>query len=98
MEAYAWESIGRKIVHHGGTWYNVDDVSYGFCDVVREHFRKMHHIAGGATLMAHCAKERECIATESLERITKRLSHNFTEYEYVFCLSPRPRKQSTPSR
>lgn len=69
MEVDAWESLGRKIINQimEETGYNVDEVNYGFRDVVCEHFREMYRITGGATLIAHCARERERIATESIE-------------------------------
>lgn len=83
MAVEAWESLGRKIINQimEKTRYNVNDMNYSFCNVVHEHFREMHRIARGASLMVHCAREREHIATKSLDWLTERLSGIFIEYE-----------------
>jgi hypothetical protein len=45
------------------TWYNVVSLA------------ELHHIAGGATLMAHCSRESNHLATDSLNKVMDKLSH-----------------------
>ena len=66
----ASENIGKKLIRQimQETGYDVDDINYSFCDEIRQHFIELHHIAGGATLMAHWARERERTAVDSLDK------------------------------
>lgn len=89
LDVHAWGSLGIDVIRQimEETGYNVDDVNYCLCDVVRDHFTELYRTAGGATLMAHCARERRRIALDSLDAVMKRLSCISVEYEDVLPFS-----------
>ena len=66
--------------NHDGNWVYVDDINYCFCNLASSQFTELHRIAGGATLMAHCARHhKERVAMDSLDEVINKLSCNFVE-------------------
>jgi hypothetical protein len=58
-----------------------------FCNVACSQFDELHRIVGGATLMAHCARERDREAIESLNKVREKLSSICLRYDDVLPFS-----------
>lgn len=65
------------------TGYNVDNINCRFCNVACGQFDELHRMAGGATLMAHCAWESEHVATQSLNEVMEKLARIVVQYNDV---------------